>query len=66
MAEPAISVLALLGLCAAYHQGGLDKAFDFAGAVNEMQHFGLAPAVPQKRVAAAPLISRLQADKLTA
>jgi uncharacterized membrane protein YphA (DoxX/SURF4 family) len=33
--------LALLALCAAYLQGGLDKAFDFTGAVAEMQHFGL-------------------------
>ena len=33
--------LALLALCAAYLQGGLNKAFDFAGAYAEMQHFGL-------------------------
>ena len=33
--------LALLALCAAYLQGGLDKAFDFAGAIAETQHFGL-------------------------
>lgn len=38
--------LALLALCGAYIQGGLVKAFDFAGAVGEMTHFGLAPAVP--------------------
>jgi uncharacterized membrane protein YphA (DoxX/SURF4 family) len=38
--------LALLALCAAYLQGGFDKAVDFAGAVAEMQHFGLAPAGP--------------------
>ncbi|TXI86544.1 MULTISPECIES: DoxX family protein [unclassified Cupriavidus] len=38
--------LALLLLCAAYLQGGLVKMFDFSGAVAEMQHFGLAPAVP--------------------
>lgn len=37
---------ALLGLVAAYLQGGLDKAFDFPSAIAEMQHFGLAPAVP--------------------
>src|SRR5262245_60057132 len=36
--------LALLALCAAYLQGGFNKATDFAGAVAEMQHFGLAPA----------------------
>ncbi|MDF3836672.1 DoxX family protein [Cupriavidus basilensis] len=38
--------LALLLLCAAYLQGGLVKLTDFAGAVQEMQHFGLAPAAP--------------------
>lgn len=38
--------LALLALCAAYLQGGLAKAFDFAGAVAETQHFGLPFAVP--------------------
>lgn len=35
---------ALLLLCAAYLQGGLVKAFDFTGAVAEMNHFGLQPA----------------------
>ena len=38
--------LALLGVCAAYLQGGIDKALDFPGAVAEMRHFGLAPAAP--------------------
>ena len=38
--------LALLALCAAYLQGGLVKAIDFAGAIAEMHHFGLAPAAP--------------------
>jgi uncharacterized membrane protein YphA (DoxX/SURF4 family) len=38
--------LALLALCSAYLQGGFDKATDFAGAIAEMQHFGLAPAAP--------------------
>jgi len=38
--------LALLALCAAYLQGGFNKASDFAGAVAEMQHFGLSPAAP--------------------
>ena len=33
--------LALLALCAAYLQGGLNKAFDFAAAIAEMQHFGV-------------------------
>ena len=36
--------IALLGLCAAYLQGGIVKATDFSGAIAEMQHFGLAPA----------------------
>lgn len=38
--------LGLLGLCAAYLQGGLVKSLDFGGAVAEMQHFGIAPAAP--------------------
>jgi len=46
MTTMAIRWLALLALCAAYLQGGLDKALDFGGAIAEMQHFGLAPAVP--------------------
>ena len=37
---------ALLLLCSAYLQGGIDKLIDFPGAVAEMQHFGLAPATP--------------------
>lgn len=45
-ATPALHWLALLGLCAAYLQGGLQKAFDFGGAVAESTHFGLQPAVP--------------------
>lgn len=42
----AIPRLCLLLLCSAYLQGGFDKAFDFAGAIAEMQHFGVAPAGP--------------------
>lgn len=38
--------LALLGLCAAYLQGGIDKTLDFQSAIGEMQHFGLTPAAP--------------------
>ncbi|WP_416173432.1 DoxX family protein [Aerococcus mictus] len=34
----------MLGLCAAYLQGGLNKAFDFSSAIAEMNHFGLSPA----------------------
>jgi uncharacterized membrane protein YphA (DoxX/SURF4 family) len=42
----ALRWLALLLLCAAYLQGGLNKLLDFGGAVAEMRHFGLAPAAP--------------------
>ena len=38
--------LCLLMHCAAYLQGGIDKVFDFPGAVAEMAHFGLRPALP--------------------
>jgi len=40
-AAPAIRFIALLGLCAAYLQGGLVKLLDFGGALAEAQHFGL-------------------------
>lgn len=53
--------LALLGLCAAYLQGGLNKALDFPGAVAEMRHFGLAPAAP---LAAAVIALELGASYL--
>lgn len=43
---PWVQSLALLCLCAAYLQGGVDKARNFSGAVAEMRHFGLAPAAP--------------------
>lgn len=42
----AVQTVALLCLCAAYLQGAFDKATDFAGAIAEMNHFGLAPAAP--------------------
>lgn len=45
-ATPAIRWIALLGLCAAYLQGGLTKALDFHDAIGEMLHFGLSPAAP--------------------
>jgi uncharacterized membrane protein YphA (DoxX/SURF4 family) len=45
-ATPSIHWIALLGLCAAYLQGAIVKVTDFDGAIGEMQHFGLAPAVP--------------------
>ena len=46
LATPLVHWLALLGLCAAYLQGGIVKANDFSGAIAEMQHFGLSPAIP--------------------
>lgn len=46
MHTPWIHWLALLALCAAYLQGGLQKAMDFGAAVGEMRQFGLAPAAP--------------------
>ncbi|ONG50535.1 DoxX family protein [Pseudoroseomonas deserti] len=33
--------LGLLGLCAAYLQGGLNKLLDFGGGIAEAAHFGL-------------------------
>jgi uncharacterized membrane protein YphA (DoxX/SURF4 family) len=41
VATQPIHVLALLGLCAAYIQGGLTKLLDFSAAVVETQSFGL-------------------------
>jgi uncharacterized membrane protein YphA (DoxX/SURF4 family) len=46
LTAPWVRWLALLGLCAAYLQGGFDKAMDFPSALAEMQHFGLSPAAP--------------------
>jgi uncharacterized membrane protein YphA (DoxX/SURF4 family) len=46
LAAPVIRWIALLGLCAAYLQGGFDKAADFSGAIAEINHFGLSPAAP--------------------
>jgi uncharacterized membrane protein YphA (DoxX/SURF4 family) len=45
-ATPLAHWIALLGLCAAYLQGGIVKATNFGGAVGEMEHFGLTPAAP--------------------
>ena len=42
----AIRWIAMLGLCAAYLQGGINKATDFSAAMAEMTHFGLTPAAP--------------------
>ena len=46
LAAPVLRWVALLGLCAAYLQGGFDKAADFSSAIAEMNHFGLSPAAP--------------------
>jgi uncharacterized membrane protein YphA (DoxX/SURF4 family) len=45
-ATPLVHWIALLGLCAAYLQGGIVKATDFNGGVAEIEHFGLTPAAP--------------------
>jgi uncharacterized membrane protein YphA (DoxX/SURF4 family) len=45
-ATPAVRWIALLGLCAAYLQGGVMKLTDIGGAVAEMNHFGVSPAMP--------------------
>jgi uncharacterized membrane protein YphA (DoxX/SURF4 family) len=46
IATPPVYWIALLGLCAAYLQGGFNKAIDFNSAIAEMNHFGLAPVAP--------------------
>jgi uncharacterized membrane protein YphA (DoxX/SURF4 family) len=45
-ATPAVRWIALLGLCAAYLQGGIVKLTDISGAIAEMNHFGVSPAMP--------------------
>ncbi|MFT8246172.1 DoxX family protein [Roseomonas sp. BN140053] len=57
----ALFFLGLLGLCAAYLQGGLNKLLDFPGAVAEAAHFGL--PVPGL-VAAATILLELLASAL--
>jgi uncharacterized membrane protein YphA (DoxX/SURF4 family) len=59
--SPAIRWVGMLGLCAAYLQGGLEKALDFGAAIAEMKHFGLEPAVP---LAAAAIILEIGASVL--
>lgn len=46
LGTPAVHWIALLGLCAAYLQGGVNKLTDFPGAMAEMRHFGLSPPGP--------------------
>ncbi|HSS69669.1 MAG TPA: DoxX family protein [Casimicrobiaceae bacterium] len=56
-----LRIIALLALCGAYLQGGLQKIFDFDGAIAEAQHFGLPfPA----GVAAATIVTELVASAL--
>ena len=45
-ASPVLRWIALLLLCTAYLQGGMQKALDFPSAIAEMNHFGLSPAAP--------------------
>jgi uncharacterized membrane protein YphA (DoxX/SURF4 family) len=58
---PALRWIALLLLCAAYLQGGFNKAVDFDAAIAEMNHFGLAPAAP---LAVAVIVLELGASAL--
>jgi len=59
--SPALRWVALLLLCAAYLQGGLNKAMDFNEAITEMNHFGLSPAAP---LAIAVIVLELGASAL--
>ena len=58
---PLLRWIALLLLCAAYLQGGLNKAMDFDAALGEMNHFGLSPAGP---LALAVIVLELGASAL--
>jgi uncharacterized membrane protein YphA (DoxX/SURF4 family) len=46
LATPAVRWVSLLGLCAAYLQGGVVKLGNINDAAAEMNHFGLSPAMP--------------------
>ncbi len=59
--SPLLRWIALLLLCAAYLQGGLNKALDFDAAIAEMKHFGLSPAGP---LAVAVIVLELGASAL--
>ena len=61
IASPVLRWVALLLLCAAYLQGGLQKALDFPSAIAEMNHFGLSPAAP---LAVAVIVLELGASAL--
>jgi uncharacterized membrane protein YphA (DoxX/SURF4 family) len=53
--------IALLLLCAAYLQGGINKLLDFNGAIAEARHFGLEPAA---LVAIATIVTELLGSAL--
>lgn len=57
----AVGWIALLGLCGAFIQGGIDKASDFHSAILEMQRFGVAPPAP---IAAATIVTELGGSAL--
>ncbi|WP_200955479.1 DoxX family protein [Variovorax sp. Root434] len=59
--SPVLRWIALLLLCAAYLQGGFNKAMDFGSAIAEMNHFGVSPAAP---MAAAVIVLELGASAL--
>ncbi|CAA2109184.1 DoxX family protein [Variovorax paradoxus] len=59
--SPVLRWVALLLLCAAYLQGGFNKAMDFGSAIAEMDHFGVSPAAP---MAAAVIVLELGASAL--
>jgi uncharacterized membrane protein YphA (DoxX/SURF4 family) len=61
VAAPPVHFIGLLGLCAAYIQGGLTKLFDFNAAVAETQSFGLPLAAA---ATAATIITELAASAL--
>lgn len=58
---PAVQSLALLALCAAYLQGGVDKLRDLRAAAAEVRSLGLGPAAP---VALAVAVLQLGASAL--
>ena len=61
VATPPVHFIALLGLCAAYIQGGLTKLLDFNVAVAEAQNFGLPFAAA---VAGATIVTELAGSAL--
>ncbi|MEP6721190.1 MAG: DoxX family protein [Variovorax sp.] len=62
--SPVLRWIALLLLCAAYLQGGFNKAMDFGSAIAEMNHFGLTSLVPAVPMATAVIVLELGASVL--